>query len=118
MRETRGIVSAPEGLDLTAPYLTWEPGIVQVSGMTFYTGNVFPGWRGDLFISGLAGEQVHRVSFAQDPPDTSAPASGETRETLFTLGAQVRDVRERPDGLLYFVTNEENGRLMRIEPAE
>ncbi|MCH7777012.1 MAG: PQQ-dependent sugar dehydrogenase [Gemmatimonadetes bacterium] len=44
--------------------------------------------------------------------------SGETRETLFALGAQVRDVREGPDGLLYFVTNEENGRLMRIEPAE
>lgn len=118
VRESREIVPAPQGLDLTPPYLTLDTGIVQVSGMTFYAGNVFPEWRGDLFISGLNGEQVHRVSFEQDPPDTSAPASGETRETLFALGAQVRDVREGPDGLLYFVTNEENGRLMRIEPAE
>jgi glucose/arabinose dehydrogenase len=118
VRQTGEIVPAPEGLDLTAPYLTLDTRIVQVSGMTFYTGNVFPEWRGDLFISGLAGEQIHRVSFAEDPPDTSAPAWGKTREILFPLGAQVRDVREGPDGLLYFVTNEENGRLMRIEPAE
>ena len=118
VRESSEITPAPQGLDLTPPYLTLDTGIVQVSGMTFYTGRVFPEWRGDLFISGLNGEQVHRVSFEQDPPDTSAPASGETRESLFALGAEVRDVREGPDGLLYLVTNEENGRLMRIEPAE
>lgn len=79
---------------------------------------MFPDWKGNLFISGLAGEQVHRVSFAQDPPDTNGPASGETRETLFDFGARVRDVREGPDGLLYFVTDEEAGRLLRIEPAD
>jgi len=117
VRESTENVPAPDGLDFAPPYLAWNPGI-QVSGMTFYIGDVFPDWKGDLFISGLAGEQVHRVSFAQDPPDTSGPASGETRETLFDFGARVRDVREGPDGLLYFVTDEEAGRLLRIEPAD
>jgi glucose/arabinose dehydrogenase len=108
---------APPGVELTPPYLSWNPGI-SVSGMTFYTGDVFPEWKGDLFISGLGGQQVQRISFPTDPPDTTAPASGETREPLFDIGTRVRDVREGPDGLFYFVTDESEGRLMRIERAE
>ncbi len=111
-----GEMPAPAGVELTPPYMTWNPGI-NVSGMFFYTGDTFPEWKGDLFVSGLAGQQVQRISFTEDPPDTSRPASGESREPLFDIGVRVRDAREGPDGLIYFVTDEAEGHLMRIEPA-
>jgi aldose sugar dehydrogenase len=108
---------APTGVKLSPPYLGWRPGI-NVSGMFFYTGNVFPKWKGNLFIGGLAGQQVQRIAFAQDPPNTTPPATGETREPLFNIGARVRDTKEGPDGLIYFVTDEEKARLFRIEPVK
>jgi glucose/arabinose dehydrogenase len=111
-----GETPVPDDVDLTPPYMFWNPGI-NVSGMFFYTGDVFPEWKGDLFVSGLAGQQVQRITFTEDPPDTSAPASGEIREPLFDIGARVRDAREGTDGLIYFITDEAEGRLMRIEPA-
>jgi aldose sugar dehydrogenase len=86
--------------------------------MMFYTGNVFSKWKGNLFIGGLGGKQVQRIAFTQDPPDTRPSASNETREPLFDIGARVRDVKEGPDGLIYFVTDEEAGRLFRIELAK
>jgi aldose sugar dehydrogenase len=107
----------PKGVTLSPPYLAWKPAI-NVSGMAFYTGDVFPLWKGNLLIGGLAGRQVQRVAFPQDPPDTKPPASGETREPLFDIGARVRDVKGGPDGMIYFVTDEEAGRLFRIEPAQ
>jgi aldose sugar dehydrogenase len=110
-------VPAPKGIKLSPPYLAWKPGI-NVSGMMFYTGDMFPTWKGNLFIGGLAGRQVQRIAFTQDPPDTNPPASGEIREPLFDIGARVRDVKEGRDGFIYFVTDEEAGRLFRIEPAQ
>ena len=88
-----GEMPAPEGVELTPPYMSWNPAI-NVSGMFFYTGDTFPEWKGDLFVSGLAGQQVQRITFAADPPDTSGPASGEIREPLFDIGTRVRDARE------------------------
>ena len=113
----RDNVPAPKGIKLSPPYLAWNPPI-NVSGMSFYMGDVFPKWKGNLLIGGLAGQQVQRVAFTQNPPDTNPPASGETREPLFDTGARVRDVKEGPDGLIYYVTDEEAGKLVRIEPAQ
>ena len=107
----------PPGVELTPPYMFWNPGI-QVSGMFFYTGDTFPEWKGDLFVSGLAGQQLQRVSLSpRTLPTPVAPASGEIREPLFDIETRVRDAREGPDGLIYFVTDEAEGHLMRIEPA-
>jgi glucose/arabinose dehydrogenase len=108
---------APAGVKLTPPYLAWRPAI-NVSGMFFYTGNAFPKWKGNLFIGGLAGRQVQRVAFTQDPPNTTPPATGETREPLFDIGTRVRDTKEGPDGLIYFVTDEATAKLFRVEPAK
>lgn len=110
-------IPAPKGIKLSPPYLSWKPAI-NVSGMMFYTGDVFSKWKGNLFIGGLAGKQVQRVAFTQNPPDTNPPASMETREPLFDIGTRVRDVKEGPDGLIYFVTDEEKARLFRIELAQ
>jgi glucose/arabinose dehydrogenase len=80
----------------------------------FYTGDKFPEWKGDLFVGGLRTQQVNHVALSKESP--------RVRESLFTeIGQWVRDLRQGPDGLIYFTTYEDPagpGRVMRIEPAE
>lgn len=85
----------------------WDPAIAP-SGLTAYTGNDFPGWRGSLFSGGLQSGDVRRI--ALDP-------NGRVRlQRRIPLGARVRNVRQGPDGFLYAITDEDNGKLYRIEP--
>jgi aldose sugar dehydrogenase len=109
---------APRGLEVIDPYISWNPAL-NVSGITFYSGDKFPKWKGNLFLGGLNTEQVHRVAFHKTTPSLSQPLFTQTREALFTqLGQRVRDVREGPDGFIYLLTyGEMSGALMRIEPA-
>ena len=78
------------------------------SGLTFYTGDKFPNWRGSLFSGGLAARDIRRIIL-----DGSGTVKGQER---LVIGARVRDVRQGPDGFLYAITDERNGRLLRIEP--
>ncbi len=92
------------------PFLFWAPNIMP-GGMTYYTGDKFPAWKDNLFISGLASAQLHRVVF-------NGRGFPTRREALLTeLKQRIRDVRQGPDGLLYMVTDAEDGALLRIEPA-
>lgn len=97
--------------------ITWQPGIVP-NGLVVYTGDAFPGWRGNLFtgsihrgrIPGTGG--LERVAFSDKMWEL-------TRETLVTeLHQRVRDVRQGPDGFLYILTDEDDGAVIRIEPAQ
>ena len=92
------------------PLTVWVPSIA-LSGMAFYTGDRLPTWKGDLFVGGMAGTQLHRVVFA--------PGGPRGRETMLTeLRLRVRDVRQGPDGLLYLAIDASpNGAILRIEPA-
>ena len=96
------------------PQYYWMPGIA-TSGMTFYTGDRFPAWRGDLFVGGLRGMQLQRVRSLYEDVRPE-------RELLLTeLRRRIRDVRQGPDGLLYVLTDEveeEGAALLRIEPVE
>jgi aldose sugar dehydrogenase len=111
-REYNGDAITPvwyrEGME--QPVTVWVPSIA-VSGMLFYTGDRLPGWKGDLFVGGLSGLQLHRVVFA------AGGARG--RETLLAeLKQRIRDVRQGPDGLIYLATDASpNGVILRIEPA-
>lgn len=109
---------APRGLAVVDPYISWNPAL-NVSGITFYTGDKLPKWKGNLFVGGLSTEQIHRVAFDKERPDLSQPLFTQTREAvLMQIGQRVRDVREGPDGFLYVLTyGETSGKLMRIEPA-
>lgn len=89
------------------PQVVWTPCIAP-SGLVFYTGELFPQWKGDLFAGGLILEQVRRIDL-----DDQGKVIGQ--ETL-SIGHRVRDVRQGPDGALYLVTDEEKGRLIKIEP--
>jgi aldose sugar dehydrogenase len=97
------------------PVVYWTPAIA-VSGFTFYTGDKLPKWKGDLFVGGLrTGEipgtgHLDRVLFNEKMEELR-------RESLLVdLRQRVRDVKQGPDGLLYVLTDEDEGAVLRIEP--
>ncbi len=90
------------------PLVVWTPAQAP-SGLAFYTGEAFPEWRGDLFSGGLVGKEVRRIRL-----DAEGRVLGQ--ESL-PIGQRVRDVRQGPDGHLYVLTDEQAGRLLRLEPA-
>lgn len=92
------------------PIYHWTPSI-GVSGMAFYTGDVIPEWQGSLFVGGLARPGLYRLTL--DGEDVT----GEEK-LLADMGARIRDVRQGPDGALYILTDEEDGKLIRITKAE
>jgi glucose/arabinose dehydrogenase len=92
------------------PIHHWTPSI-GVSGMAFYTGNAIPEWQGSLFVGGLARPGLYRLTLEGDK------VTGEER-LLADMGSRIRDVRQGPDGAIYLLTDEEDGRLLRIVKAE
>jgi glucose/arabinose dehydrogenase len=101
--------------DFEAPQIFWVPSIAN-AGMTFYTGDRFPAWKGNLFVTGMVEArlpntgQVQRIVLNQ---------YGELRrEPLFRdFKQRMRDIRQSPDGLLYVLTDEDPGVVLKIEPA-
>ena len=92
------------------PFTYYKPSIA-ISGMTFYTGDKFPEWQGDLFVGGLAGEQLSRVMFNVQGLESRRDA------LLLELRQRIRDVKQGPDGFLYLTTDMQDGAVLRIEPA-
>ena len=99
------------------PIVIWTPAIA-VSGMAFYTSDKFPKWKGDVFVGSLrTGEipgtgHLERILFNQKMEELR-------RESLLVeLRQRMRDVRQGPDGLLYVLTDEKEGAVLRIEPVQ
>ncbi len=95
---------------MAQPLHYWVPSIAP-SGMAFYTGDRFPRWRGNLFVGALKDRMLVRLSLENEQ------VVGEERFLHDVLG-RIRDVRQGPDGYLYLLTDENEGRLVRLEPAE
>jgi len=98
------------------PIVYWTPSIA-VSGMVFYTGDALPKWKGDVFVGALrTGEipgtgHLERILFNEDMQELR-------RESLLVDWRQrIRDVRQGPDGLIYVLTGEDDGALLRIAPG-
>jgi len=91
------------------PIHYWDPSIAP-SGMAFYTGDRFPEWRGSLFVGSLKFQLLVRLVL-------NGERVVREERLLQGLGSRVRDVRQGPDGLLYLLTDESDGRILRIEPA-
>jgi aldose sugar dehydrogenase len=91
------------------PIHTWVPSIAP-SGMAFYTGDRFPGWRGSLFVGALRAELLARLELDGEK------VVREERLLQRVLG-RIRDVRQGPDGYLYLLTDESRAVLARLEPA-
>ncbi|MBL8538402.1 MAG: PQQ-dependent sugar dehydrogenase [Hyphomonadaceae bacterium] len=92
-----------EGME--QPVYYWDP-VIAPGDMIFYQGDLFP-WRGDLLIAGLRSRALVRLRLV------GARVVGEER---FDLGARVRDVEQAADGALWVVTDEDDGRLLRLTP--
>jgi glucose/arabinose dehydrogenase len=104
-----------EGLE--PPFLFWVPSIA-ISGMSFYTGDRLAAWKGNAFVGSMmegrtrATGHVQRITFSDDgQPIQREPILAQLRQ-------RIRDVRPGPDGLLYVLTDQNPGVLLRIEPAE
>ena len=97
-----------EGMEQPVHY--WDPSIAP-SGMTFYDGDAFPEWQGDLFVGALKYRLITRLEMDGDE------VVGEEQLLRGDLG-RIRDVRTGPDGFLYVLTDERVGRLYRIRPAD
>jgi len=90
------------------PIYYWDP-VIAPSGMAFYTGGLFPAWKGDLFVGGLGSERVSRLVLKGDR------VVGE--EWLFQeLHARIRDVVQGPDGALYLLTDAAQGEVLKVTP--
>jgi glucose/arabinose dehydrogenase len=90
------------------PVYYWDPSIAP-SGAAFYTGNLFPEWRGNLFVGALAGQALHRLVL-----DGEKVVGEEV--LLKDLGERIRDVRNGPDGALWLLTDHPDGRVLRVVP--
>jgi aldose sugar dehydrogenase len=99
--------TARDGME--QPLHHWTPSIA-AAGMTFYTGDRFPEWRGNLFVAALAGQHVARVTLNGTTP------SGQ-EQILRGAGERFRSIVEGPDGYLYLLTDSGSGRVLRVEPA-
>ena len=94
---------------ITDPLWHWTPSIAP-SGMTFYTGDMFPAWKGSLFNGALKFHLVSRLALDGDKVVKE-------ERLLNTLGERIRDVRQGPDGALYLLTDNGAGRILRVAPA-
>jgi aldose sugar dehydrogenase len=91
------------------PIKYWVPSIAP-SGMAFYTGELFPAWRGSLFVGALAGQILVRLQLKGDTVESE-------ERLLRPLNERIRDVRMGPDGALWLATDNSAGRILRVAPA-
>jgi glucose/arabinose dehydrogenase len=104
---TIGEGTAKPGME--QPVYYWDP-VIAPSGMTFYTGHAFPDWQESLLIGSLRPGLLVRLTLVD------GRVTGEERY-LGDLGERIRDVRQGPDGLLYLLTDNRDGRILRVQPA-
>jgi glucose/arabinose dehydrogenase len=100
-------ITAREGTEQPAYY--WDPSIAP-GGMTVYEGAMFPGWRGNLLVAALRDKHIARLVVE------GGRIVGEER-LLTDLGERVRDVAVAADGAVWVVTDETNGKLVRLAVA-
>ena len=90
------------------PVYYWDP-VIAPSGMAFYNADLFPAWKGSLFIGGMKPGHLARLTL------DGFRVAGEER-LLEDLGARIRDVNVGPDGALYLLTDAENGAILKLLP--
>ncbi|MGO1079325.1 PQQ-dependent sugar dehydrogenase [Inquilinus sp. CA228] len=98
-----------EAPGMTGPIYHWTPSI-GVSGMAFYTADAMPGWRGSVFVGGLAIPKLVRLERDGDRITGS-------EDLLEDLGLRIRQVMQGPDGALYLLTDDSDGEILRVGPA-
>jgi glucose/arabinose dehydrogenase len=106
-----GGITAKEGME--QPLYYWDP-VIAPSGMVFYTGKLFPEWRGNLFIGGLASMNLVRLTIKGE----KVVDEERLLKDLQPLPQRFRDVNQGPDGALYLLTDAEQGLLLKLVPKK
>lgn len=102
---------------LTSPYMIWIPSIA-VSGLSFYTGDAFPRWQGNLFVGSMIMGRTPRTGHIQRVTFSDEGVALAREPILTDLHQRIRDVRPGPDGNLYVLTDQNPGAVLRISPAD
>jgi aldose sugar dehydrogenase len=105
----RAIHQSTQAAGLEQPVYYWDP-VISPSGMTIYSGTMFPEWRGDFFIGGLSSTALVRLRVRGDR------VVGEER-LLTDRKARVRDVVQGPEGALYLITDADDNKLLKLTAA-
>jgi glucose/arabinose dehydrogenase len=82
----------------------WNP-VISPSGITFYTGDAIPAWKGNLLIGGLSSQAIVRLTLDGEKV---------VEEERIPMGTRIRDVVQGPDGAVYALTDEGNGEILRL----
>ncbi len=90
------------------PVYYWDPSIA-TSGLELYSGDLFPGWKGNLLVGGLAGAQISRLVLENGKVVAE-------EKLLTSRGDRIRDIRQGPDGAIYVLTDDRSGELLRLSP--
>jgi glucose/arabinose dehydrogenase len=101
-----GIGAVKEGME--QPVFYWDP-VIAPSGMTFYTGDKLPGWKGNMFVGSMNPGTLVRLVIKNGEVALEERYLGDLHE-------RIRDVQEGADGLLYLLTDNSNGRVLRVLP--
>ncbi|MDX5437201.1 MAG: PQQ-dependent sugar dehydrogenase, partial [Pontibacter sp.] len=102
------IPNPPTRPEFADAVIHWTP-TISPSGMVFYTGSLFPAWKGSALIGGLTSSGIVRVK-----------VNGEQAEEVerIPLATRVRDVEQAPDGSVYVLTDQSNGKILRLSPQK
>ena len=103
----QNIPDPPSRPDLAQPIYHWTP-VISPSGMTFYTGELFSGWQGNILIGGLSSQALVRLTL-----DGQRVAD----EERIDMDDRIRDVHQGDDGAVYLLTDKSNGDILRLTPA-
>ncbi len=104
---TIGEGTARQGME--QPVYYWDP-VIAPSGMIFYTGDAFPGWRGNILVGSMQPGRLVRLVLEDGRVAREERYLGGLRE-------RIRDVQQGPDGMIYVVTDSPTGRVLRVSPA-
>jgi len=103
-----------DGMEM--PLVFWVPSIA-ISGMTVYTGDRFPNWKGNVFVGAMRQGEIPGTGHLQRVVFNNKTEEIRREPMLIELHQRIRDVHQGPDGLLYLLTEENQAALLRIEPA-
>jgi glucose/arabinose dehydrogenase len=105
--DSSGIPDHPSRKELEAPVRTWTP-VISPSGAMVYTGSIFSGWRGNVFVGGLSSMALIRLAL-----DGDRVAS----EERIDMKRRIRDVIQAQDGAILVIVDDKRGDLLRLTPA-
>lgn len=101
---------------MEGPLVYWMPAVA-AAGMAIYTGDRFPAWKNNLFIGAMRVGEIPNTGHLERVVFNEKTEEIRRESLLWELRQRIRDVRQGPDGLLYLLTDENPGALLKIEPS-